>query len=75
LINDLRGEKHLKGTVKKWLTYRGFGFIEPEEGKDDIFVHCSEIEGVFDLREGEEVEFEVEVTPKGPRAINVELVS
>ncbi|MFP3950817.1 MAG: cold-shock protein [Candidatus Bathyarchaeia archaeon] len=64
----------MKGKVKKWLTYRGFGFIEPEEGDEDIFVHSSEIQGAFDLREGEEVKFDVEETPKGPRAINVEVV-
>jgi CspA family cold shock protein len=69
-----RGENVLEGTVKRWLTGRGYGFIEPEEGDDDIFVHVSEIGGLFELREGQHVEFEVENTPKGLRAVKVNVV-
>jgi len=61
----------LEGTVKKWFPYRGYGFIEPDSGEGDVFVHSSEIRGAYDLREGEKVEFEVESTYKGPRAVNV----
>jgi CspA family cold shock protein len=64
----------LKGTVKRWLLGRGYGFIKPDEGEDDVFVHHSEIEGVFELKEGQRVEFEVEDTYKGPRAVKVSLV-
>jgi CspA family cold shock protein len=64
----------LKGTVKRWLDQRGYGFIAPEEGDDDVFVHHSEIEGTYALREGQSVEFEIERTDKGPRAVNVKLV-
>jgi CspA family cold shock protein len=64
----------LKGTVKRWLTGRGYGFIDPEEGNDDIFVHHSEIGGLYELREGQKVEFEVESTDRGPRAVNVKPV-
>jgi CspA family cold shock protein len=39
---------------------RGYGFIEPEEGDEDVFVHNSEIGGVYELKEGQHVEFEVE---------------
>jgi CspA family cold shock protein len=64
----------LKGTVKRWLLGRGYGFIKPDEGEDDVFVHHSEIEGAFELKEGQRVEFEVEDTYKGPRAVKVSLV-
>lgn len=64
----------LKGTVKRWLSGRGYGFIEPEEGGDDIFVHHSDIKGAYDLKEGQKVEFEVQSSQKGPRAINVNIV-
>jgi len=63
----------LKGTIKRWLSGRGYGFIEPDEGEDDIFLHTSEVQGVYLLQEGQRVEFDVEDTDKGPRALNVSL--
>ncbi len=60
------------GLVKKWLD-RGYGFIEVDEG-DDVFVHHSNLQGAFELRVGQKVEFEVESSPKGPRAVNVKIV-
>ena len=50
----------LKGTIRRLITDRGFGFIKTTEGKD-LFFHRNEIEGVefASLREGQEVEFEV----------------
>jgi CspA family cold shock protein len=61
-----------KGRVKWFNESRGYGFIEQEDGRD-IFVHYSSItgDGFKTLREGEEVEFEVDENPKGPRAKNV----
>ncbi len=61
-----------KGTVKWFNEAKGFGFISREDG-DDIFVHHTSISGsgFKSLSEGQAVEFEVEKTPKGPRAINV----
>ena len=53
---------------------RGFGFITPEEGGRDVFVHRSNVAGLDrdeGLREGEPVEFDVENSPKGLSAINV----
>jgi len=64
----------LKGTVKRWLSGRGYGFIEPEEGEKEVFVHHSEIGELYELREGQKVEFEVKSTDRGPRAINVKLI-
>ena len=61
-----------KGTVKWFNDSKGFGFISREDG-DDIFVHHTSISGsgFKSLSEGQAVTFEVEKTPKGPRAINV----
>ena len=63
----------MEGTVKRWLD-RGYGFIDVDGQEDDIFVHNSELSGVFELREGQKVEFELEDSPKGPRAVNVKVV-
>jgi CspA family cold shock protein len=62
------------GTIKKVVSDRGFGFIASEDGKE-YFFHRSGIEGQFDLLQGgERVTFEVEASPKGPRAGRVQLV-
>jgi len=60
----------MKGKVKFYNTMKNFGFIEPNEGDDDLFVHRSDIEGNY-LSEGDEVEFESEEGERGPRAVNV----
>jgi len=59
-----------KGTVKRWLSMRGYGFITAEDGRD-VFVHNSEIQGKNSLVEGEKVEFEVIDTGRGPKAVKV----
>jgi cold shock protein len=61
------------GTVKKFFTERGFGFITPDDGGDDVFVHVSALEGSGseELVEGQHVEFDVERGPKGPQAKSV----
>jgi CspA family cold shock protein len=63
----------LEGVVKRWLD-RGYGFIGVEGEDDDVFVHHSALEGAYELREGQKVEFEVEDSPKGPRAVNVKII-
>ena len=65
----------MKGTVKRWLGFRGYGFIGSEELDKDVFVHSSDILGKSFLNEGDEVEFEVESSYKGPRAVKVKSVS
>jgi len=63
-----------KGVVKRWLGLKGYGFIESDDGTE-IFVHNSEIQGKSSLAEGEKVEFEIQSSPKGPRAVNVKAIS
>jgi cold shock protein len=62
-----------KGTVKWFNDTKGFGFITPEDGTKDCFVHFSAIEGngFKSLVEGDTVEFEVIEDAKGPKAANV----
>ena len=61
------------GIVKLFSSRKGFGFIVPDDGSDDLFVHHSEIktDGYASLEEGQKVEFEVGQGKKGPCATNV----
>jgi CspA family cold shock protein len=62
-----------EGTVKWFNDSKGFGFITPDEGEKDCFVHYSAIQGdgFKSLAEGDRVQFEVGEGPKGPAAENV----
>ena len=60
------------GTVKFFNTTKGFGFITPEEGDRDVFVHQT---GLIDnIKDGDKVSYDVERTTKGLSAINVKVV-
>lgn len=60
------------GTVKFFNEEKGFGFIIPDDGGKDVFVHKSNING--SVREDDKVEFEIEEGPKGLNAVNVSRV-
>lgn len=62
------------GTVKWFNEAKGFGFITPSEGGDDVFVHFRAIvgDGFKTLSEGQTVSYEVENGPKGPQAAQVQ---
>lgn len=61
------------GTVKWFSNSKGYGFISPESGGDDVFAHFSAIEmdGYKTLKQGQEVEFELKEGPKGPQAASI----
>jgi CspA family cold shock protein len=64
---------YLEGIVSRWLD-RGFGFIGVDGQDNDVFVHNSELNGAFELRAGQKVEFEVEDSPRGQRAVGVKIL-
>ena len=68
--------ERVTGTVKWFSTQKGYGFIQWEEG-NDVFVHYSAIQGsgFKDLSEGQQVEFAIEESPKGPQAASVRILS
>ena len=61
------------GTVKWFSDQKGYGFIVPDDGSKDLFIHHSNIagEGFKTLQEGQKVEFEAAQGQKGPEAVNV----
>ncbi len=60
----------MNGTVKWYNARKGYGFVEGEDTKD-VFVHRSAVPmGIF-LKEGDKVEFEIEDSDKGPKAVNI----
>ena len=61
------------GTVKFFNATKGFGFISPEDGGKDVFVHISAVEasGMRTLNEGQRVSFDTQPDKKGPKAVNL----
>jgi CspA family cold shock protein len=66
----------ITGIVKWFSDDKGFGFIAPEDGSKDVFVHHSAIQGTGfkSLSEGQRVKFEVQQGPKGPSAANLQTI-
>ena len=62
------------GTVKWFNDSKGYGFITPDDGSDDLFAHFSAItmQGFKTLKEGQKVSFEVTAGPKGKQASNIQ---
>ena len=69
----------MTGTVKFFNGERGYGFIKPDDGGRDVFVHITAVEraGLKDLMEGQRISFEVEPDKKGkgPKAVNLQIAS
>ena len=63
-----------QGTVKFFNAERGFGFISPDDGSKDVFVHISALEaaGIPSLRENQKVSFDVQPDARGPKAVNIQ---
>ncbi len=64
----------MKGIVTRWLDMRGYGFIQTDEMDKDVFVHHTGLKNRSDLASDDKVQFDVQETEKGPRAINVEVI-
>jgi len=64
------------GTVKFFNTMRGFGFISPDDGSKDAFVHISAVEqaNLRYITEGDRLSFEVQQDARGPKAVNLQSV-
>jgi CspA family cold shock protein len=62
----------MQGTVKFFNESKGFGFIKPSDSSEDIFVHVSGL--IDEVRENDQVEYEVEKGKKGLNAVNVKVV-
>jgi len=62
------------GTVKFFNTSKGFGFIAPEDGGKDVFVHATAVEmaGMHSLSEGQRVSFDIQPDAKGSKAVNLQ---
>lgn len=68
----------VKGSIKWFNSVKGYGFIEPDDGSKDVFLHVSELRkakiGEDELDEGDKVEFVIAAGDKGPKAINVKVL-
>ena len=64
------------GTVKWFNAQKGYGFIQPEGGGKDVFVHVTAVQaaGLRGLNEGQRVSFDVEADKRGPKAVNLKLL-
>jgi CspA family cold shock protein len=69
--------ERLTGRVKWFNAQKGYGFIVPDNGGKDLFVHYSAIQsdGYKTLKEGQKVEFEVDSSDRGDKAVNVTVIS
>jgi cold shock protein len=69
----MQGSVMTIGVVKFFNSAKGFGFISPETGGKDVFVHVSAVEasGLRSLNEGQRVSFEIQPDARGPKAVNL----
>jgi len=73
MSSDINEGKRGSGTVKWFNDAKGFGFITPDDGGDDLFAHFSSIQmnGFKTLKEGQKVTFQAAQGPKGKQALNI----
>jgi len=73
IIPEVGDDDFRYGTVKWFSRMKGWGFIEPDNGERDVFVHYENIvgEGFRNLEKGERVKYQMADTPKGPKALAV----
>ncbi len=72
LLSQLIYNKQMEGTVKFFNNTKGFGFIKPSDSGEDIFVHSTGL--IDEIRENDQVEFDVEEGRKGMNAVNVKVI-
>ncbi len=65
----------MKGKIKKYFSFRGFGFIAPENSQEEIFFHVSNHPELVPPEIGKAVEFELIETPKGKEATNIQILT
>jgi len=63
----------MKGKVKRWVISQGYGFIETEE-KEDLLVHHLDLIDLYNLEEGQNVEFKIDKTSPRPKALEVKII-
>ena len=73
-FNGNGGHMRATGTVKWFNEKKGFGFIVPDEGGDDVFVHSTGLQSGLKIKEGDKVEFDLGKTSKGLSAVDVSLL-
>lgn len=64
----------MKGKVKKWVSSQGYGFIESKETKEDILVHHLDLIDLYDLKEGQIVDFQIDQKNPRPKATKIKII-
>jgi cold shock CspA family protein len=64
----------LKGTVSKWIKSLGYGFIESDESAEELVIYHSDLIDLYELEEGQEVEFQIDRSKPRPKAIQVKVL-
>ena len=64
----------MEGVVKTWIDEEGFGFIKVKKKRKHVFCHSFDVKGAYDLDPGDRVEFDLEKSNKGFKAVNVKII-